>query len=88
MIRSNLRDYSDECIHIKLTITIPNTAVAGAAASNSNKIVLFKTCAPFTKCLSGIINTQVEDAHDIDVVMSMYNLIECSDIYSKISGCL
>ena len=28
-------------------------------------------------------NTQVDDAHDIDVVMPMYNLIEYTDTYSK-----
>ena len=27
-------------------------------------------------------NKQVDDAQDIDIVMSMYNLIEFSDIYS------
>ena len=30
-------------------------------------------------------NTQVDDAHDIDVVIPMYNLIECSDNYLKTS---
>ena len=29
---------------------------------------------------------QVDDAHNIDVVMSMYNLTEYSDNYSKTSG--
>ena len=29
-----------------------------------------------------INNTQVNDAQDIDIVMSMYNLMECSNIYS------
>ena len=29
---------------------------------------------------------QVDDAYDIDVVMSMYNLIEYGDDYSKTSG--
>ena len=28
-------------------------------------------------------NTEVDDAHDIDVVMPMYNLIEYTDTYSK-----
>ena len=35
--------------------------------------------------MSRINNTQVDDAHDIEVVISMYNLIECSDNYSKTS---
>ena len=35
-----------------------------------------------------INNTQVNDAHDVDVVMLMNNLIEQSHIYSKTSGSL
>ena len=31
--------------------------------------------------MSEVNNTQVDDVHDIDVVMPMYNLIEYSDIY-------
>ena len=38
--------------------------------------------------MSGINNTQVDNAKDIDIVMSMYNLIEYSDNYSKTSGSL
>ena len=37
MIRSNLSDYSDPCILVKETITVPNTAAAGAAVNNTNK---------------------------------------------------
>ena len=36
--------------------------------------------------MSRINNTQVDYAHDIDVVMPMYNLIEQSDNYSKTPG--
>ena len=46
----------------------------------------FKNCAPFTNCISKINNTQVDNAKDIDVVMSMYNLIEYSDNYAKTTG--
>ena len=42
----------------------------------------------FTNCISIINITQVDDAHDTDVVMAMYNLIEYSDNYSKTSGSL
>ena len=35
--------------------------------------------------MSEIHNTQVDDAQDIDLVMSMYNSIEYSDVYSKTS---
>ena len=43
---------------------------------------------PFTEFMSNTNNTQIDSAKDIDVVMSMYNLIEYSDNYSKTSGSL
>ena len=49
-------------------------------------LIIFQTCAPFTNGISRINNTEVDEAHDIDVVMPMYNLIEYSDNYSKTSG--
>ena len=70
------------------TITVNNTAAADANANNTNKKVIFKNCAPFAICISEINNTQVDKAKDFDFVMSMYNLIEYSDNYSKTSGCL
>ena len=48
----------------------------------------FKNCAPFTNCITEINNTQVDNAKDIDIVMLMYNLIECSDNYAKTLGSL
>ena len=88
MLRSSLCDYSDAYILAKGNISVNNTAAAGAAANNTNKKVIFKTCALFTDCISKINNTQVDNAKDIDVVMPMYNLIEYSDNYSKTSGSL
>ena len=44
---------------------------------------IFKNCAPFTKCVSRINNTDIDNAQDIDILMSMYNLTEYSDNYSK-----
>ena len=88
MLKSSLYDYSDAYILVKGTITVNNTAVADADASNTNKNVIFKNCAPFTNCISEVNNTQVDNAKDIDIVMPMYNLIEYSDNYSKTSGSL
>ena len=39
-------------------------------------------------CKSGINNTEIDNAKDIDILMAMYNLIEYSDNYSKTSGSL
>ena len=88
MLKSSLCDYSDAYIHVKRTITVNNTAAADADAYNINKKVIFKNSASFTKCISEVNNTNVDDAKDIDIVMPMYNLIEYSDNYSKTSGSL
>ena len=88
MLKSSLCDYSDAYILVKGNIDVNNTAAQGAAASNANKNVIFKNCAPFTNCINKINNTQIDNAKDIDIVMPMYNLIEYSDNYAKTTGSL
>ena len=88
MLKSSLCDYSDAYILVKGTISVNNTAAAGAAVNNTNKKVIFKNCAPFTSCISKINNTQVDNAEDIDIAMPIYNLIEYSDNYEKTTGSL
>ena len=72
-------DYSDAYILVKGNITVNNTAADGAAANKTNKKVIFKNCAPLTRCISKINNTEIDNAQYIDIVMPMYNLIEYSD---------
>ena len=81
---------ADAYIFVKGTITITGDGHDAAARNldERNKGVIFKNCAPFTKCISRINNTDIDNAHDIDIVMPMYNLIEYSDNYSKTSGSL
>ena len=90
MSRSNLCDYADAYILVKGTIT--NTGAGNDDAAKRlderDKGVTFKNCVPFTKCISRINNTDIDNAQDIDIVMQMYNLIEYSDNYSKTSGSL
>ena len=86
MLKSSLCDYSDAYILVNGTITVNNTADAGAAANNTNKKVIFKNCAPFTNCIRQINNMQIDNAKDIDIVMPMYNLIEYGDNYAKTTG--
>ena len=78
MLRSNLCDYADGYILVKRTITVTGAEDDDAAreADDRNKGVIFKNCAPFTKCISRINNTEIDNAQDIDIVMPMYNLIE------------
>ena len=87
MLKSSLCDYSDTYILVKGTIIVNNTRT-DTAANNRNKKVIFKNRAPFTNCISEISNTQIDNAKDIDIVMSMCNLIEYSDNYSKTSRSL
>ena len=92
MLRSSLGDYADSYILVKETITITGNAgtpagtteaqlLAARQADERDKGVTFKNCAPFTKRLRRINNTDIDNAHDIDIVMPMYNLIEYSDNY-------
>ena len=57
MLKSILCDYSDAYIIVKRNITVNNAAANGAAANNTNKKVIFKSCTPFTNCVSEINNT-------------------------------
>ena len=90
MSRSNLCDYDDSYILVKGTITITGAGddAASRLADERNKRVTFKNCAPFTKCISRTNDTDIDNAHDIDIIMPMYNLIEYSDNYSKTTGSL
>ena len=80
VIKSNLCDYSDAYI----LVTGDITATGGDASTK----VASKNCAPFTKCVTHISNEHVDNADNLDIVMSMYNLIEYSDNYSDTSGSL
>ena len=71
-----------------MTITGAGADVAATQADERDKGVALKKCAPFINCISKINNTQVDNAKDIDIVMSMYNLIEYSGNYAKTSGSL
>ena len=88
MIRSSLCDYSDAYMLVKGTVTIPNATAAGVAVNNTNKKVIFKNYAPCTNCITEINNTPVDDVQKIDIVTSMYNLVEHSNAYLNTSGSL
>ena len=85
MLRSNLCDCADAYILVKGTIAITGAGDDDAAkrANERDKGVIFKNCVPFTKCISRIHSKDIDNAQDIDIAISMYNLIEYSDNYSK-----
>ena len=88
MLRSNLYDYADAYILAKGTIPVTGAGddTAVRQTDERDKSVIFKNCAPFTKCISRINRTYIDNAWDIDIVMPMYNLIKYNDNYSKTSG--
>ena len=91
MLRSILCDYSDAFILVKGTIT----ATAPGANNGANNIrdkrnrpLILKNNAPFVSCITRINGELIEDADNLDVVMSMYNLLEYSKNYRKTIGSL
>ena len=90
MFTSNLCYYADAYIFVKGTIAITGAGDDDAAKrlEEQNKGVIFKDCSPFTKYISRINNTDIDNAQDIDIVIPMFNLIEHSDNYSNTSGSL
>ena len=92
MLKSSLCNYSDAYILVKGKITITEVGAGADAAARQaderDKGVAFKNCAPFTACKSNITNVEIDNCQDIDIIMPMYNSIEYSDNYAKISGSL
>ena len=63
----------------------PNNTAANATATNTandnafgEKKLVFKNNAPFINCVSKINGIKIDNAEDLDVVMSMNNLLEYS----------
>ena len=50
--------------------------------------MFFKYNAPFRSNISKINNTFIDNAHNLDIVRPMYNLLKYSYNYSMISGSL
>ena len=63
------------------TISVTNTAAAGAATNNEDKKVIFKNRVSFTNSIGKINIAQADNAKDIHIVMPMHNAIEYSDNY-------
>ena len=82
MLRSDLCDFSHAYVVTgKITVTAPNVA-------EYDKKLAFENNGPFVSCISKINDTLIENAEDLDIVMSMYNLVQCSRNYRKTTGSL
>ena len=87
MLKSRLCNYSDVYILVKGIITVTGQGANNATitADRNNKENFFKSYALFTNCISKINNTQIDNAKNLNIVIPMSNLIECSDNYWKTS---
>ena len=88
MLRSSLSDYSDAYIFVNRIITVSKVTAGGR-----NRYIrrIFKNFSPFADSMSEINNAQVDildNAKNINIVISTYYLIEYSDNHSKISRSL
>ena len=91
MLRSNLCDYSDAYILVEGTIivTAPGDNNYGNNIRDKRNIpLILKNNVPFVSCITRINGELIEDADDLDIVMPMYNLLECSKNYRKTIGSL
>ena len=86
MLRSDLCDYSDAYVLVNGTITVTANAGDNNIRDKRNRPLILKNNAPFISCITKINNELIEDAEDLDVVMSMYNLLEYSKNYRKTIG--
>ena len=77
VLKCNTFDYNNAYILVKGNVT-----VAAAPATQ----ISFKNCPPFTKCITKIDGTTIDDAVHFHLVMAMYNLIDCGLNYSETTG--
>ena len=84
MLRSDLCDFIDAYIVVKGDITLEGDN----DANKRNKNITFKNNAPFINCISNINGVKIDNAEDLDVVMTMYNLLECIKNYKETTGSL
>ena len=76
-------------IHYSITVTAPGVNDnANNIRDKRNRPVILINNVPFVSCITRINGELIEDADDLDIVMSMYNLLEYSKNYRKTIGSL
>ena len=73
-----LFNYNYVYLFVKRTLTV--------VGDNSNNKIIFKNFSPLTSSVSEINNTCMDNAQDINVIMSIYKSLEYSKIYSATRG--
>ena len=86
VLRLGLCDYFDAYIVVKGDDIVLTKAIGSRFSAKTNRFLAFKKNAPFTNCISNINNILIDNVEDLDIVMPMYNLLECSKNYRKTTG--
>ena len=82
VLKPNLCDYAEAYILVDGTIRAERATVI------ANTRLVLKNCAPFTKCNLEINDEHVDTAENLDILMTIYNLIAYSDNYQDSSATL
>ena len=77
MLKSNLCDYNYARVLVNDDVTM---------IGDNGTQVAFKICATFIKFTTKIDGTIIVDARDLDLITSMYNLLEYSSNYFNMTG--
>ena len=80
VLKFNICDSNDAYILVRGDII--------TTACNITIKVAFENRAPFTKCITKIYGTTIDDDEDLDLVIPMYSLIEYNSNYSETAGSL
>ena len=83
MLRSDLYDYSDVYTGVKGMIDL--LAAAANENNKSDEEVALKSNASSRSFTSKINSTLTDNLEDLDIVTSMYNLLEYNNNYSRTS---
>ena len=86
MLRSVLCGYNDAYIVLKETIDL--LAHSPNEIYEAHKYFAFENNVPIRSCISKYNSSLTENAKNLDIVMSMHNLLEYGQNYSVISGSL
>ena len=84
MLRSDLCYFNDAYIVVKGDITLEGDN----DVNKRNKNLAFKNNAPFINQISKVNGVKIDNAEDLDVVMPIYDRLEYSKNYKKVTGSL
>ena len=75
VLKANLRNWNDAHILVRGDIVTKTHSISAQVA--------LKSWAPFTECITKIDGRAIDDTEDLDLAMSVFNLMEYNSNYSE-----